>query len=68
MPMDGVCGRNIYLKVIPVTSRGGLYGCEMLRILYCVDNRLADGGESVNLTRRPVSTLHSFPTSGTHFC
>jgi hypothetical protein len=28
----------------------------MLRILLCLDNRLADGGEIVNLTRRPRFT------------
>jgi hypothetical protein len=36
---------------IPVTGRGGLYGCEMLRISHCVDNRLTVGGEAVRLTR-----------------
>jgi hypothetical protein len=28
--------------LIPVTDRGGLYGCEMLRIPHCLDNRLTD--------------------------
>jgi hypothetical protein len=27
-------------KAIPVTGLGGLYGCEMLRISHCLDNRL----------------------------
>jgi hypothetical protein len=27
-------------KAIPVTGRGGLRGCEMLRIPHCLDNRL----------------------------
>jgi hypothetical protein len=27
-------------KAIPVTGRGGLLGCEMLRIPHCLDNRL----------------------------
>jgi hypothetical protein len=37
-------------KAIPVTGRGGLYGCEMLRILHCLDNRLRDGGKVVSPT------------------
>jgi hypothetical protein len=32
-------------KTIPVTGRGGLYDSEMLRIPYCLDNRLTDGGK-----------------------
>jgi hypothetical protein len=35
---------NIKCKAIPVTGRGGLYGCNMLRIPHCLDNRLTDGG------------------------
>jgi hypothetical protein len=31
-------------KAIPVTGRGGLYGCEKLRIPYCIGNWLTDGG------------------------
>jgi hypothetical protein len=27
-------------KAIPITGRGGVYGCEMLRIPHCLDNRL----------------------------
>jgi hypothetical protein len=57
-------------KAIPVTDRGGLQGCEMLRISHCIDNRLTDGGKVVNPTHRPRSTpqKHYFSTSGTHFC
>jgi hypothetical protein len=40
-------------KAIPVTGRGGLYGCEMSRIPYYLDNRL---GEIVSLTRRQGSS------------
>jgi hypothetical protein len=29
---------------IPVTGRGGPYGCEMLRTHYCLENRLTGGG------------------------
>jgi hypothetical protein len=56
-------------KATPVTGRGGLYGCETLRIPQCIDNRLADGGEVVNLTHRPRSTplKHYFSASVTHF-
>jgi hypothetical protein len=43
-------------KAIPVTGCGGLYGCEMLRIPHCVDNRLTDGGKVVSPTHRPHFT------------
>jgi hypothetical protein len=35
-------------------------GCGMLRILRCLDSRLTDGGEIVNLMRRPRLELISF--------
>jgi hypothetical protein len=38
-----VSPRNIKVKkkkAIPVTGRGDLYGCEMLRIPHCLENRL----------------------------
>jgi hypothetical protein len=44
-------------EAIPVTDHGGLYGCEMLRILHCVNNRLTDGGGVLILTQRQRSTL-----------
>jgi hypothetical protein len=47
-------------KAIPVTGRGGLLGCEMLRIAHCLDNRLVDGGEVVSLTQRPCFTHKHF--------
>jgi hypothetical protein len=37
-------------KVIPVTGREGPYGCERLRLLHLLDNRLTDGGKVVSLT------------------
>jgi hypothetical protein len=37
-------------KAIPVTGRGGLWGCKMLRIPHSLDNRLTDGGK-VNKTK-----------------
>jgi hypothetical protein len=38
---------------IHVTGRGGLCGCEMLRIRHCLGNGLTVGGQFVSLTRRP---------------
>jgi hypothetical protein len=54
-------------KSIPVTGRGGLYGCEMLRIPHCLNNRLTDGGKVVSLNRRTPTTLqkHFLSLSGT---
>jgi hypothetical protein len=53
-------------KGIPVTGRGGPWGCEMLRFPHFLDNRLINGGEVVSLTRRPPFTPRNVP--GTHFC
>jgi hypothetical protein len=53
-------------KSIPVTGRGGPYGCEMLRLPHFLDNRLTDDGEVVSLTRRPTFTTRNIP--GTYFC
>jgi hypothetical protein len=45
-------------KAIPVTGRGGLQGCGMLRIPHCLDNRLTnDGSKVVSLKHR----LHFTP-------
>jgi hypothetical protein len=43
-------------KAIPVTGRGGPYGCETSRSPYFLDNRLTDGGEVVSLMRRTSFT------------
>jgi hypothetical protein len=43
-------------KAIPVTGRGGPYGCETSRLPYILDNQLTDDGEVVSLTRRPSFT------------
>jgi hypothetical protein len=42
----------------------------MLRIPYCLDNRLTDGGKVVSPTQRPRSTpqKHYVSVYGTHFC
>jgi hypothetical protein len=53
-------------KAIPVTDRGGPYGCETSSLPHFLDNRLTDGGEVVSSTRRPPFTPMNIP--GTHFC
>jgi hypothetical protein len=51
----------------PATGRGGLYGCEMLRIPHCIDSRLTEGGKFMNLKRRPCFTPRKhFSACGTH--
>jgi hypothetical protein len=46
-------------KAIPVISRGGLYGCEMLRVPHCLDSWLTDGGEVVSGTLLPTNIFIS---------
>jgi hypothetical protein len=53
-------------KIILVTGRGGLYGCETSRLPHFLNNRLTGGGEVVSLTRRPPFSPRKIP--GTHFC
>jgi hypothetical protein len=48
---NGVKGKDI-----PVTGRGGPWGCERLRLPHCFDKRLTDGGKVVSPTRRPHFT------------
>jgi hypothetical protein len=48
-------------KDIPVTGRGGTYGCERSRLPHCLDKRLIDGG-------RPLPSGFFFKLPGTHFC
>jgi hypothetical protein len=43
-------------KVIPVTGRGGTQCCETSRLPHFLDSQLTDGGEVVDLTRRPPFT------------
>jgi hypothetical protein len=57
---DSFCGS------IKVTGRGSPKGSETSRLPHFLDNRLKDGDEIVNLTRRPLFTLRKIP--GTHFC
>jgi hypothetical protein len=42
-------------EAIPITGRGGLLGCEMLRTPHCLDNWLTNCGKVVSLTHRPRS-------------
>jgi hypothetical protein len=57
---------NVQGKAIPVTGRGGPYGCETSRLPKFLDNRLTDGGEVASLMRRPTFTPRNIP--GSHFC
>jgi hypothetical protein len=41
-------------KAIPVTGRGGLWGCEILRIPHCLENRLTEDDNVVNLCTGPA--------------
>jgi hypothetical protein len=47
---------QFYLHVIPVTGRGGPYGCETSRLPHFLHSRFTDGGKVVRLTRRPPFT------------
>jgi hypothetical protein len=53
-------------KAIPLTGRGGPYGCETSRLPHFLENRPTDGGEVVGLTRWPPFTPKKIP--GAHFC
>jgi hypothetical protein len=53
-------------KTVPLTCRGGPYGCERSRIPHFLEYRLTDGGEVVILTCRSPFPTGTFP--GTHFC
>jgi hypothetical protein len=54
-------------KAVPVTGRGGPYGCETSRLPHFLDNQLTDGGEVVSLTR-PGRPLLPRKIPRTHFC
>jgi hypothetical protein len=58
------------IEDIPVTGRGGLLGCEMLRISHCLDSPLTAGGKDVGPTHRPRLTpqKYYFSSPGSHFC
>jgi hypothetical protein len=45
--------KKLNIKAIPVTGRGGPQVYETPRLQHFLGNRLTDGGEILNLTRRP---------------
>jgi hypothetical protein len=55
-------------KAIPVTGRGDLWGCGMLRIPQCLDNQIMDGGKVVSPTHQLLFTPRTlfFYVSRTH--
>jgi hypothetical protein len=64
-PLDEEQGVKCKGEAIPVTDRGGPYGCKTSRLPHFADNRLTDGGKVVSLMRRPSfnpgRTWYSFP-------
>jgi hypothetical protein len=46
--------------LIPITGRGGPYGCETSRLPHFLHNQFTDGGEVVSLKRRPPFPLGRF--------
>jgi hypothetical protein len=48
---------TVEIKAIVAPGNGGLWDCEKLRITYCLDNRLTDGGGVVRLSCRPCTLL-----------
>jgi hypothetical protein len=51
------------VTAIPITDRGGLQGCEMLRIPHCLDTRLIDSGNVVS----PMHRSHFTPQKHYYF-
>jgi hypothetical protein len=43
-------------RAIPITGRGGPWGCEALRVPHYLDNRLTDGGKVGSIMCRPPFT------------
>jgi hypothetical protein len=54
-------------KPIPLAGLGGVQGFDMLRIPHCLDTRLTDGGEVLDLIhwQRSTPLKHYFSPSGT---
>jgi hypothetical protein len=50
-------------KLSPLTGRGGLYGCEMLRIPHCLDNRLTVNCEFSSYLTGSTICLHKVKLS-----
>jgi hypothetical protein len=64
-----VVKKKLKEKTSPVIGRGGLSGCEILRMSHCLDSRFTDGGEIVSSrTGRALLPRYFFSDSGTHFC
>jgi hypothetical protein len=57
-------------KDIPVTGRGGPWGCEQLKLPHYLDKWLVDGGKVVSCMCRPHFTprVSFFKIPGTRFC
>jgi hypothetical protein len=58
--LKGICNSKFVKRIskaIPITGLGGLWGCEMLRIPHCLDDRQTDGGKVVI----PTHQLHFTP-------
>jgi hypothetical protein len=58
---------KVKVKLSPLTGRGCLQGCKMMRFPHCLENQLTDCGEVVSLTYRPHSTPQKH-FSGSHLC
>jgi hypothetical protein len=61
----GIWFEVVICKAIPVTGRGGLYGCEMLRISHCLDNRLTVNCEILATCSSTYSPVGSYLTGST---
>jgi hypothetical protein len=57
--------KKVKRKDIPVTGRGGPYGCETSRFPHFQDSGLTDGGEVVSLTHRRPFTSREIPGTRT---
>jgi hypothetical protein len=51
-----------------VKGLGSIEGYEKLRISYCLDNRLIDGGKFVSACLCFTAQKHYISVSGTNFC
>jgi hypothetical protein len=58
--------KEVKSKAIPITGRGGLWGCETLKIPHFLDSLCVDGSEVVSLMCWQCFISQEDP--GTHFC
>jgi hypothetical protein len=49
---------TLQIRNVSVTGRGGLKGCQMLRIPHCLDNQFIDGGKVISRTQSAAALLH----------